>query len=226
MKPKRLECGPPGSSNLDRTHPQAVASFALADVICNGAGSGQKLHQMGLPVAILTGDSAGVAKTVPISLASIPVFARCSLGIKMHGCHELQKRFISVAMVGDGVNDAPALTRSDVGISIGSVQMWRLIFAGIILVQSNPLDVVKIIALRPAASYRKMTQNLIWAAGYNVVALPLAAGVFAPIGYPAFTGCWCTLDVTQHGHRGYQRSTATQNGFVDENRDSGGKYKA
>ncbi len=161
---------------------QVVASFALADVIRPESKRAiDRLHEMGIEVAMLTGDSEAVAKSVAEDLGIDQYFAEVLPENKDQKVSALQTQGRKVAMVGDGVNDAPALTRADVGIAIGSGTDVAIESAGVILVKSNPLDVVKIFSLS-RASYRKMIQNLIWATGYNVVALPLAAGVLAPIG--------------------------------------------
>jgi len=158
------------------------AAFALADVIRPESKQAiDKLHKMGVEVAMLTGDSQAVAKSVADELGIDTYFAEVLPEYKDQKVAELQKQGKRVAMVGDGVNDAPALTRADVGIAIGSGTDVAIESAGIILVKSNPLDVVKIFDLS-RASYRKMVQNLFWAAGYNIIALPLAAGVLAPVG--------------------------------------------
>ena len=128
---------------------------------------------------MLTGDSQAVAETVAEELDIDIYFAEVLPEHKDQKVAELQGQ--RVAMVGDGVNDAPALTRADIGIAIGSGTDVAVESADIILVKSNPVDVVKMVALS-RATYKKMFQNLIWATGYNVVALPLAAGVLAPIG--------------------------------------------
>ncbi|HEX9019401.1 MAG TPA: copper-translocating P-type ATPase [Anaerolineaceae bacterium] len=159
-----------------------VASLALADVIRPESREAvQRLHEMGVQVAMLTGDSEAVAKAVAQELGIDTYFAQVLPENKDQKVVALQQKGQRVAMVGDGVNDAPALTRADVGIAIGSGTDVAVESAGVILVKSNPLDVVKIIELS-RASYRKMIQNLVWAAGYNVVAIPLAAGVLAPWG--------------------------------------------
>jgi Cu2+-exporting ATPase len=161
---------------------QVLAAFALADVIRPESKRAiDKLHAMGVEVAMLTGDSQAVAKAVAEELGIDTFFAEVLPEHKDQKVAELQKQGKRVAMVGDGVNDAPALTRADVGIAIGSGTDVAIESAGIILVKSNPLDVVKIFDLS-RASHRKMVQNLFWAAGYNIFALPLAAGILAPIG--------------------------------------------
>ncbi len=161
---------------------QMLAAFALADVVRPESRQAvDRLHEMGIEVAMLTGDSEAVAQAVAGELGIDQVFAEVLPEHKDQKVSGLQAQGRKVAMVGDGVNDAPALTRADVGIAIGSGTDVAIESAGIILVRSNPLDVVKIFSLSKA-SYRKMIQNLIWATGYNVVALPLAAGVLAPVG--------------------------------------------
>jgi Cu2+-exporting ATPase len=161
---------------------QVVAALALADVIREESYQAvEQLQGMGLEVAMITGDSERVAQAVAQELGIDTYFAQVLPEHKDQKVQELQKQGKRVAMVGDGVNDAPALTRADVGIAIGSGTDVAVESAGIILVKSNPLDIVRIVRLSQE-TYNKMIQNLIWATGYNVVALPLAAGVLAPIG--------------------------------------------
>jgi P-type Cu2+ transporter len=156
-----------------------LAAISIADVIRPESNQAvQALQQMGIEVVLLTGDSQAVAKAVADQLGMQRVFAEVLPEHKDQKVSELQKQGLRVAMVGDGVNDAPALTRADVGIAIGGGTDVAIESAGLILVNSNPLDVVKIFKLS-RASYRKMVQNLWWAAGYNIVAIPLAAGVLA-----------------------------------------------
>ena len=164
------------------TEAKIIAAVSIADVIRPESKQAVKeLHNMGIEVAMLTGDSQAVAKAVANQLGIKRVFAEVLPEHKDQKVIELQKQGKRVAMVGDGVNDAPALTRADVGIAIGGGTDVAIESAGLILVNSNPLDVVKIFKLS-RASYNKMIQNLWWAAGYNIVAIPLAAGVLASWG--------------------------------------------
>jgi Cu2+-exporting ATPase len=161
---------------------QVVAAFAVADVVRPESKEAVlRLHEMGVEVAMLTGDSREVAQAVAAELGIDHVFAEVLPEHKVQKVADLQAQGKRVGMVGDGINDAPALTKADVGIAIGGGTDVAIESAGLILVRSNPLDVVKVIALS-RASYRKMVQNLWWAAGYNIIALPLAAGVLAPWG--------------------------------------------
>jgi P-type Cu2+ transporter len=161
------------------TKAEIIAAISIADVIRPESKQAiDELHKLGIEVAMLTGDSQAVAKAVASQLGIERVFAEVLPEHKDEKIDELQKLGKRVAMVGDGVNDAPALTRADVGIAIGGGTDVAIESAGIVLVHSNPLDVVKIFKLS-RASYRKMIQNLWWAAGYNIVAIPLAAGVLA-----------------------------------------------
>lgn len=161
------------------TKDRIIAGISIADVIrLESKKAVDELKAMGIEVAMLTGDSYSVASAVANQLGINRVFAEVLPEHKDQKVMELQKLGKRVAMVGDGVNDAPALTRADVGIAIGGGTDVAIESAGLILVNSNPLDVVKIFKLS-RASYRKMIQNLWWAAGYNIIAIPLAAGVLA-----------------------------------------------
>jgi Cu2+-exporting ATPase len=161
---------------------ELIAAFAMADVIREESYAVvDALHDLGIEVAMLTGDSRDVAEAVAGELGIDTVFAEVLPEDKDEKVQELQDQGKLVGMVGDGVNDAPALTRADVGIAIGSGTDVAVQSADVILVQNNPMDVVRLVKLS-RASYRKMQENIVWAAGYNVFAIPLAAGVLAPIG--------------------------------------------
>lgn len=140
-----------------------------------------KLKSLGIQVAMLTGDNRGTAQRIAQELGIETVFAEVLPGQKSDKVKELQSQGKRVAMVGDGINDAPALAQADVGIAIGAGTDVAMETADIVLMKSEPFDVVKAIQLSKA-TVSKMKQNLWWAAGYNTIAFPIAAGVF----YPAF----------------------------------------
>jgi len=139
------------------------------------------LQARGVKVAMITGDATQVAQAVGKDLGIDEVFAEVLPQDKDTKVTQLQERGLSVAMVGDGVNDAPALARAEVGIAIGAGTDVAMESAGVVLASDDPRAVLSMIELSHA-SYRKMVQNLVWATGYNIAAVPLAAGVLAPIG--------------------------------------------
>ncbi len=157
---------------------QVIGAFALEDEIRAEARQAvDQLRAFGVKVVMITGDAQQVADTVAAALGIDEVFAEVLPEQKDAAVGQLQDRRLSVAMVGDGVNDAPALARADVGIAIGAGTDVAIESAGVVLASSDPRGVAAVIRLS-RASYRKMIQNLVWAAGYNVVAIPLAAGAF------------------------------------------------
>jgi Cu2+-exporting ATPase len=139
------------------------------------------LHALGIKVAMITGDSQAVADSVAHRLSIDEVAAQVLPADKAAAVKRFQAGGRKVAMVGDGVNDAPALATADVGIAIGAGTDVAVESAGIVLVRSDPRDVVAAIQLS-RASFRKMIENLAWATGYNLLAIPIAAGVLAPWG--------------------------------------------
>ena len=173
-----------------------IGVIALTDLIrMESKEAINELKSMGLNVAMITGDSDEVAKWVAGDLQIDEYFARVLPQEKAGKVRTLQLRGLKVAMVGDGINDAPALTQADLGIAIGAGTNIAIESAGIILVKNDPRDIVKIIKLS-RSTYRKMIQNLFWATSYNVVALPLAAGVLYAYGIllqPAFSALFMSL---------------------------------
>jgi Cu2+-exporting ATPase len=172
-----------GASVLYLVRDGAVAgAFALEDRVRPEAREAvERLHELGIRVAMITGDARQVADAVAAELGIDEVFAEVLPEDKERHVRELQERGRRVAMVGDGVNDAPALARADLGIAIGAGTDVAIESAGVVLASDDPRGVVSVIELS-RASYRKMLQNLGWAVGYNVLAIPLAAGVLAPWG--------------------------------------------
>ncbi|HUF07673.1 MAG TPA: copper-translocating P-type ATPase [Rhodothermales bacterium] len=157
-------------------------AIALGDVVRPESKEAvAKLKEMGIKTIMLTGDNRKVAEAVAAEVGIDEVFAEVLPDQKADKVKEVQQRGLVVAMTGDGVNDAPALATADVGIAIGAGTDVAVETADIILVRSNPLDVSTIIELS-RATYAKMVQNLWWAAGYNIIAIPVAAGVLLPIG--------------------------------------------
>ena len=171
------------------TSKAAVAAFTIADALRPESREAiQRLHAQQIEVVMLTGDSKAVADAVAADLGIDTVFAEVLPGDKVDKIKELKGHGKRVAMVGDGVNDAPALLTADVAVAIGAGTDVAVEAGDVVLVRSDLRDVPRIIALS-RASYRKMMQNLWWAAGYNIVAIPLAAGVLASRGIllpPAF----------------------------------------
>ena len=161
---------------------RVVGALALEDEIRpESLEAVRDLHALGLRVAMITGDSQAVADSVARRLGIDEVAAQVLPADKAAAVQRFQEGGRRVAMVGDGVNDAPALATADVGIAIGAGTDVAVESAGIVLVRSDPRDVVGAIELS-RASYRKMVQNLVWATGYNLVAIPVAAGVLVPWG--------------------------------------------
>jgi Cu2+-exporting ATPase len=159
-----------------------VGALALEDEVrAESRVAVEQLHGMGIRVGMITGDAHEVADAVAAELAIDEVFAEVLPEDKAGAVASLQQQGLRVAMVGDGVNDAPALASADVGIAIGAGTDVAIESAGIVLASDDPRGVLGSVRLS-RASYRKMVQNLAWATGYNVVAIPLAAGVLAPVG--------------------------------------------
>nr|WP_243695467.1 copper-translocating P-type ATPase [Agromyces protaetiae] len=162
---------------------QVAGALALADEIRPESREAvDALRAEGVEVVMITGDAEPVARAVAASLGIERVFAGVRSEDKSAKVAELQAEGRTVAMVGDGVNDAPALAQADVGIAIGAGTDVAIASAGVVLASSDPRSVLSVIELSKA-TYRKMTQNLWWAAGYNLLSVPLAAGVLAPIGF-------------------------------------------
>jgi Cu2+-exporting ATPase len=188
LKEKNIQLPADFNPDADETVVFVLVSGALAGYISlsdkirpESAEAIKTLHDNNIKSVLLTGDNSKVAESVSKKLGIDTYYAEVLPHQKLEKIKELQDKGEFVAMTGDGVNDAPALAQADVGIAVGSGSDIAAETAGIVLVNSNPKDIVSLI-LFGKATYRKMVQNLAWATGYNIVALPLAAGVLYKIG--------------------------------------------
>ncbi len=187
MEELGLDAGNPdsraGTVVFVATRQKRLGAIVLADSIKDSSYQAVKrLHSMGIKVAMLTGDNQAVAKTVSEELHIDTYFAEVRPEEKYKYIKQLQGQGNRVLMVGDGVNDAPALTQADAGVAIGAGTEVAVEAGDVVLTDSDPEDIVRLIELSKKV-YVKMVQNLIWALGYNVVAIPAAAGVFAVWGF-------------------------------------------
>jgi Cu2+-exporting ATPase len=158
---------------------KVLGALALEDAVRPESRQAvEQLHRLGKRVVMITGDARQVAETVAAELGVDEVFAEVLPEDKDAAVADLQRRGLSVAMVGDGVNDAPALARADVGVAIGAGTDVAIESAGVVLASDDPRGVLGVLRLS-RASYRKMLQNLGWATGYNLLAVPIAAGALA-----------------------------------------------
>ena len=176
-----------------------IGLIAIADAIRpTSKAAVAKLRERRIEVVMLTGDNAATAKRIAADLGIDSVLADVLPGQKAEKVKELQATGKKVGMVGDGVNDAPALTQADVGFAIGAGTDVAMESADVVLMKSDPYDIVAAIELS-RATLRKMHQNLWWAVGYNVIAFPLAAGVLVPV--RAQSGGRRAVHVRQYPHR-------------------------
>ena len=161
---------------------ELAGAIALADKIKESSKQTvEQLHKRNIKAIMLTGDNRKVANYVAEQIGIDEVYAEVLPDQKAEKVTEIQKRGLVVAMTGDGINDAPALTKADVGIAVGAGTDIAMDSADIVLVDSNPKDILAIFSLSKR-TFNKLVQNLIWATGYNIFAIPLAAGVLAPWG--------------------------------------------
>ena len=185
-----------------------IGGLAVEDEIRPESAAAVKvLHELGIRVAMITGDSQTVADSVAKRLEIDEVAAQVLPANKVSAVEQFQAGGKRVAMVGDGVNDAPALATADVGIAIGAGTDVAVGSAGIVLVRSNPRDVVRAIELS-RATYRKLVQNLAWATVYNVIAIPAAAGVFIRWGVNLPMSVGGNRDESFHDHCCTQRAAS------------------